>query len=139
MAVPAFNVSLEHPLCYPNQLENQRKLFLPQPTASQDNDGGKSSPLVVQKTSKDKVLFLYERSRIEDLLCMYAYTLDSTMMDRKVAQDWANLFTQDCVVSYPFGTHVGRAGLPEFGMYAESRFRRMHVSVLSTNVSSGDG
>lgn len=130
MAVPAFNVALEHPLCYPNQLENQRKLFLPTPAASKDNFET-SSALVVQKSTEDKILFMYERSRIADLLCTYAYTLDSTMMDRKVAQDWANLFTEDCVVSYPFGTHVGRIGLPEFGMYAESRFRRMHVSVRS--------
>ena len=88
---------------------------------------GSSSPLVNPSTAQDKILYMYERQLILDVCNMYAYTLDSTMVDLKVAEDWANLFTEDCQATYPFGTHYGREGLAKFGMTAESRFKRMLV------------
>lgn len=94
----------------------------------QEHDNAVSSPWTVQRSDHDKLLYMYERQKIVDLCCSYAYTLDSTMMDLEVAHDWADLFTDDCVVTYPFGTHIGKKGLAEFGMTAESRFTRMLVS-----------
>ncbi|EXJ71763.1 uncharacterized protein A1O5_05573 [Cladophialophora psammophila CBS 110553] len=137
MSIPALS-SVDHPLSYPKPLERQRKYFkLDQNEkilAKSDRlSEQKYSPLVVQKTPQDKMLYLYERQRIVDLCNTYAYTLDSTMMDLKVAEDWANLFTEDCVVTYPFGTHHGREGLAKFGMIAESRFKRMlHIATNFT-------
>lgn len=134
VSIPALS-SVDHPLSYPKPLERQRKYFSPDHvnTAPSKPNGvvvGDYSPLVIQRTHQDKTLYIYERQRIVDLCNMYAYTLDSTMMDLKVAEDWANLFTDDCVVTYPFGKHDGREGLAKFGMVAESRFKRMLVSCL---------
>jgi hypothetical protein len=129
-----------HPLSYPNFLAKQRHEFGPNPTAKHDmsnglgsnviqhHNGVKSSSLSAPKSDQEKLLYMFERQKIVDLLCAYAYTLDCTMMDLKVAHDWANLFTDDCVLTYPFGTHSGKAGLADFGMAAESRFTRMLVS-----------
>lgn len=134
ISIPALS-SVDHPLSYPKPLERQRKYFnLDQKEKGHDgtikeNRGSEReySPLVVQNSPQDKILYMYERQHIVDLCNTYAYTLDSTMMDLKVAEDWANLFTEDCVVTYPFGTHHGREGLAKFGMIAESRFKRMLV------------
>jgi hypothetical protein len=131
ISIPAL-LSVDHPLSYPNHLVHQRKSFNPgngekrpeKLTLVSDRD---YSPLVVQKNFQDKVLYMYERQQITDLCNTYAYTLDSTMMDLSIAEDWANLFVEDCVVTYPFGVHHGRKGLAKFGMIAESRFKRMHV------------
>jgi len=132
ISIPALS-SVAHPLSYPKPLERQRKYFSLDQKEKGLKENGPSerecSPLVVQNTPQDKILYLYERQRIADLCNTYAYTLDSTMMDLKVAEDWANLFTEDCVVTYPFGTHCGRKGLAQFGMIAESRFKRMLVRV----------
>lgn len=130
MAVPALSV-VEHPLCYPLSLARQRQQDITTNGVAASNgfNPKSSSPLVLQKSAEDKMLYTYERQRIIDLCNAYAYTLDSTMMDLKVAEDWANLFTDDCVVKYPFGKHVGKAGLSKFGMIAESRFKRMLVSL----------
>lgn len=95
---------------------------------AESNGIQQASPLVVQKSIQDKVLYAHERQRIVDLLLAYSYTLDSTMMDKQVAEDWADLFTDDCVVVYPFGTHIGKAGLAQFALTAETRFKRMLVS-----------
>lgn len=137
--VPALSIC-QHPLCYPTFLAEHRKRFGPKPPDKHamqngvESDGIQGhnkdvrSPLTVQKSDQDKLLYMYERQKIVDLCCSYAYTLDSTMMDLDVAHDWANLFTDDCVVIYPFGTHTGKEGLADFGMTAESRFTRMLVS-----------
>jgi hypothetical protein len=124
VAIPALSL-VDHPLSYPRSLEHQRKNN--SDVGHDDQHDEPYSPLVVQKTVQDKVLYVFERQRIVDLCNTYAYTLDSTMMDLAVADDWANLFTDDCVVTYPFGTHHGRQGLAKFGMIAESRFKRMLV------------
>ncbi len=131
VSIPALS-SVDHPLSYPKPLERQRKVFNAgqvDKTANKfkDEPSQEYCPLVVQKTPQDKTLYLYERQRIVDLCNTYAYTLDSTMMDLDVAEDWANLFVEDCVVTYPFGAHHGREGLAQFGMIAESRFKRMLV------------
>lgn len=131
--------SIDHPLCYPVFLERQRKNFSGPPhmngsTPLQKNGvspSGSLSTLVSPRSIEDKALYTYERQRIVDLCNAYAYTLDSTMMDLGIAEDWANLFTDDCVVTYPFGTHHGKASLAKFGMKAESRFKRMVVSCLN--------
>lgn len=78
---------------------------------------------------------MYERQKVIDLCSSYAYTLDSTMMNLDIAHDWANLFTEDCVVTYPFGTHIGKEGLAKFGMMAESRFTRMLVSPSASHLT----
>ncbi len=142
MTVPALS-AVKHPLCYPRSLERQRAYFGPQigvNGSSETNGTGeattKTSPLAAPKSVEDKILYTYERQRIVDLCNAYAYTLDSTMMDLKVAEDWANLFTDDCVVTYPFGAHRGRDGLAKFGMIAESRFKRMLVCFISSLHSS---
>jgi hypothetical protein len=138
ISIPALSL-VDHPLSYPRSLERQRKHFnlehVEKRSGKSNGDSEQEySPLVIQKTPQDKTLYMYERQRIVDLCNTYAYTLDSTMMDLKVAEDWANLFTDDCMVTYPFGTHRGREGLAKFGMSAESRFKRMLVClvVLST-------
>ncbi|KAJ9613497.1 hypothetical protein H2200_003439 [Cladophialophora chaetospira] len=137
ISIPALSL-VDHPLSYPKPLERQRKFFNAghiEKTASK-RDGESSEeycPFVVQKSPQDKTLYLYERQRIVDLCNTYAYTLDSTMMDLSVGEDWANLFVEDCVVTYPFGTHHGREGLAKFGMMAESRFKRMlHIAANIT-------
>jgi hypothetical protein len=134
VSIPALSL-VDHPLSYPNPLEHQRKQFNVghHETKSSDLESKQvdsPSPLVIQRTPQDKILYIYERQRIVDLCNTYAYTLDSTMMDLAVAEDWANLFTDDCVVTYPFGTHHGREGLAKFGMIAESRFKRMLVRAI---------
>ncbi len=52
------------------------------------------------------------------------------MVDSSISHDWAALFTPDCEVTYPFGTHNGHEGLPKFAMKAELRFYRMNVSIF---------
>jgi len=81
-------------------------------------------------TLEEKVAFLYEHQRITDLLNEYAYTLDQVMVDQSLAEShWAKLFTEDCEVTYPFGTRHGREGLAEWCCSAELRFHRMmHLS-----------
>lgn len=81
-------------------------------------------------TLEEKINYLYERQRITDLLNEYAYTLDYAMVDHSFAEKrWVPLFTHDCEVTYPFGTHRGREGLGEWCLAAETRFQRMmHMS-----------
>lgn len=78
---------------------------------------------------EDKVHFLFERQNITDLLNNYAYKLDVFMVDSSAADRWAALFTDDCVITYPFGTHVGTKGLADWCLNAELRFHRMMASV----------
>jgi hypothetical protein len=89
----------------------------------------KKSSLANPKTLEDRVLYLYERQQITDLLNEYAYVLDVCMVDHSTIDRWVDLFTNDCNVTYPFGNHKGRAGLAEWAMNAETRFHRMLVSL----------
>ncbi|KEF61609.1 uncharacterized protein A1O9_03177 [Exophiala aquamarina CBS 119918] len=82
---------------------------------------------------KDQVHYMFERQNITDLLNNYAYTLDVCMVDSSAADRWAALFTDDCNVTYPFGTHVGTEGLAKWCLNAELRFHRMMASHLSSN------
>ncbi|KIW44607.1 uncharacterized protein PV06_03063 [Exophiala oligosperma] len=138
--VPALSIC-DHPLCYPTFLAKHRQRHGLNPACerakpNQDERNGVRgdleaipSSLTVQKSEQDKLLYMYERQKVIDLCSSYAYTLDSTMMNLDIAHDWANLFTEDCVVTYPFGTHIGKEGLAKFGMMAESRFTRMlHIA-----------
>lgn len=126
---------VKHVLAYPNSLKHQKLSVNPlAPTATTTkpiSNGFSTSPLTKQETLEDKILYLYERQRIIDLLNEYAYTLDTTSLDLANAEVWASLFTEDCNATYPFGNHVGREGLAEYAMIAESRFKRMQVSFLT--------
>ncbi|RMZ76602.1 hypothetical protein DV738_g4798, partial [Chaetothyriales sp. CBS 135597] len=78
---------------------------------------------------EDKVTYLYERRQIEDLLNSYGYVLDTCMVDHSNADAWVDLFTDDCELTYPFGTHRTKDGLSEWCLAAETRFKRMtHLS-----------
>jgi hypothetical protein len=90
---------------------------------------GNIPPTNILKSLEDRVAYLYEHQRITDLLNEYAYQLDYMMVDsRNVSEHWQGLFTEDCEVTYPFGTYRGRKGLGEWAFAAESRFERMEVS-----------
>jgi len=84
---------------------------------------------------EDKVTYLYEHQRLANLLNEYAFRLDAfkTSSDN-LEESWQQLFTDDCEVSYPFGTHHGREGLGKWAFEAESRFHRMQVSFPSSQV-----
>lgn len=85
-------------------------------------------------TIKDQVHYLFEPQNITDLLNNYAYTLDVCMVDSSAADRWAALFTDDCNVTYPFGTHAGTKELADWCLNAELRFHRMMASVRSVQV-----
>ena len=115
-----------HVLCYPNAIPGH-PAKTNGPSSSLNGSSKERSSLVCPESIEDKVLYMYERQRVVDLCNTYAYWLDSTMVNLKVAREWANLFTDDCVASYPFGVHEGKEGLAEFGMGTEARFKRMLV------------
>jgi hypothetical protein len=137
----------EHALCFPNSLAFQRRTANPRSTAwpqelqhfMNGQNGTQKSPEMgsdskvpgFHSTPETMVQYLYERQRIVDVLNEYTYTLDSTMNDISVAETWASLFTEDCVATYPFGTHHSREGLAKFGMETEARFKRMQVGMSS--------
>jgi hypothetical protein len=80
---------------------------------------------------EEKVTYLYEHQRITDLLNEYAYRLDSFKAGSdNLEGNWQRLFTDDCEVTYPFGTYHGREGLGEWAFEAEARFQRMQVSII---------
>lgn len=87
------------------------------------------SSLANPQSADDKVHFLYERQRLVSLLDEYAYVLDACMVHHAAAQTWAGLFTDDCIVTFPFGTHHGTKGLAGWCLGAETRFSRMLVSL----------
>lgn len=82
---------------------------------------------VTPKSSEDKITYLFERCKIEDLLNTYGYVLDSCMVKHEAAHAWVDLFTDDCQLTYPFGTHNTKIGLAEWCLKAETRFKRMLV------------
>ncbi|RMD40575.1 hypothetical protein DV735_g4560, partial [Chaetothyriales sp. CBS 134920] len=78
---------------------------------------------------EEKTIYLYERGQVEDVLNSYGYVLDSCMVDHANADTWVDLFTDDCELTYPFGTHRTKKGLAEWCLAAETRFKRMtHLS-----------
>ncbi|RMZ92539.1 hypothetical protein DV736_g200, partial [Chaetothyriales sp. CBS 134916] len=78
---------------------------------------------------EEKVTYLYERSQVDDLLNAYGYVLDSCMVRHSAADEWVDLFTDDCELTYPFGTHRTKKGLAKWCLAAETRFKRMtHMS-----------
>ena len=81
------------------------------------------------KSFEEKVNYLYERRQVEDLLNTYGYILDSCMVKNEAADVWADLFTEDCELTYPFGTHKTKEGLAKWCLQAETRFKRMAVRI----------
>lgn len=75
-----------------------------------------------------KLQRVIDRQDIVNLLNEYAYILDTVMVDTNAVTKWADLFTLDCSVTFPFGHFSGRASLPEMCIEAETRFERMIVS-----------
>jgi hypothetical protein len=118
-------LQIDHPLCY------QRLFARPGEDDKLSNGKARTSRVTSPKplTLEEKVTQLYETQQVIDVLNSYAYSLDSCMVDSVYSDDWAALFTDDCVVTYPFGTQNGRHGLAEFAMQAELRFYRMAVSL----------
>ncbi|KIW22752.1 uncharacterized protein PV07_11018 [Cladophialophora immunda] len=116
-------LAVQHPLCYSysepiahtNGSQNGIKSGDPKPLSSLANP----------ETIEDRVRYLYEHQQITNLLNEYAYVLDACMVDHAAAHKWAALFTEDCAVTYPFGSHRGRDGLAQWAMNAETRFYRM--------------
>jgi SnoaL-like domain len=89
------------------------------------------------QTVEEKVGYLYERRQVEDLLNTYGYVLDTCMVRPEAADAWVDLFTDDCELTYPFGTHRTKNGLAEWCLAAETRFKRMAVCTgLRCNYSS---
>ena len=76
---------------------------------------------------EQRITYLYERRQVEDLLNTYGYVLDTCMVKHEAAEDWVDLFTDDCQLTYPFGTHNTKKGLAEWCLQAETRFERMTV------------
>jgi hypothetical protein len=120
---------IDHPLCY------QRLLVRPGKDDKTSNSELGTSPAKNSEplTLEEKMHQLYETQQVIDVLNSYAYILDSCMVDSAYSDNWAALFTDDCVVTYPFGTQYGRDGLAEFAMQAELRFYRMAVSLSFNN------
>jgi hypothetical protein len=116
---------IDHPLCYQHLYARPGKDNKISNAKYRTSPATNSRPL----TLDEKVNELYETQQVIDVLNSYAYTLDSCMVDSAYSDDWAALFTDDCVVTYPFGTQVGQEGLADFAMQAELRFYRMTVSV----------
>lgn len=127
-ARPAALVPLDHPLCYPSLLPRSNNNGTAD--AAKHDAQRKTVPLMegIPSTAEEKMTYLYEKDRILDVLHSYAYALDCCMVDSSYSSAWADLFTQDCKVTYPFGTCVGRDDLAKFAMKAELRFYRMVVS-----------
>ncbi|KAK6369410.1 hypothetical protein LTS17_009753 [Exophiala oligosperma] len=97
------------------------------------------SSLANPQSAGDKVHFLFERQRLVSLLDEYAYVLDACMVHHAAAQTWAGLFTDDCIVTFPFGTHHGTKGLAGWCLGAETRFSRMlHMSSNMTITFESD-
>ncbi|EXJ74458.1 uncharacterized protein A1O5_02754 [Cladophialophora psammophila CBS 110553] len=120
-------LAVNHPLSY--------SYSEPTPPSNGLQNGVKSrssktvSSLAIPETIEDRVRYLCEHQQITNLLNEYGYVLDACMVDHGAAQKWAALFTSDCVVTYPFGSHRGRDGLAQWAMNAETRFYRMlHAS-----------
>lgn len=105
---------VEHPLSY----------SYTKPSGTEPTECLLASP----KSLEDKVQYLFEHQQITNLLNDYAYILDVCMVDSSAAHRWVALFTDDCSVTYPFGTHSGIAGLADWCLNAELRFHRMLVS-----------
>jgi hypothetical protein len=78
-------------------------------------------------STEEKIQYLFERRMVEDLLNTYAYVLDTCMVKAEAADIWVDLFTEDCELTYPFGTHHTKKGLAEWCLKAETRFKRMQV------------
>lgn len=109
---------VNHPLAYSSPTEG-RQIKSDKPLVF--------SSLANPQSSDDKVDFLFERQKLVALLDEYAYVLDTCMVHHAAAQTWAGLFTNDCSVTYPFGTHHGSNGLADWCLGAETRFSRMLV------------
>ncbi|KIX92165.1 uncharacterized protein Z520_12158 [Fonsecaea multimorphosa CBS 102226] len=127
-------LAVNHPLCY-----SYSEPAAPQTNGSQNgiksHDQKLLSSLANPETVEDRVRYLYEHQQITTLLNEYAYVLDACMVNHTAAHKWAGLFTDDCDVTYPFGSHRGRDGLAEWAMTAETRFYRMLHSSSNMTIS----
>lgn len=106
-------LTVNHPLSY---------------TSFSDSKPADKSSLADPQTLEDRVKYLYEHQQVTNLLNEYGYTLDVCMVEHSTAQKWADLFTDDCDVTYPFGNQKGKDGLDKWALNAETRFHRMLVS-----------
>ena len=88
------------------------------------------------QSTEEKLTYIYDRAQIGDLLNTYGYNLDTVMVDSKNVRAWVDLFTEDCELTYPFGTHHGKQGLGEWCLQAETRFKRMIVSVCAISTAA---
>ncbi|OAL26154.1 hypothetical protein AYO20_10207 [Fonsecaea nubica] len=133
MSPRAALLAVDHPLCY--------SYSEPAVHTNGSNNGIKNhaaknmSSLASPQTIEDRVRYLYEHQQITNLLNEYAYVLDACMVDHDAAHKWADLFTDDCDVTYPFGSHKGKDGLAQWAMNAETRFHRMLHSSSNLTIS----
>lgn len=109
---------IDHPLCYSDKR--------PEISGTDGSWTGINGPTADMAS---KIQRLLDRQDIVNLLNEYAYVLDCVMLHPKYADKWAELFTTDCSVTYPFGTFKGRKSLPSMCLEAETRFQRMIVSL----------
>lgn len=74
----------------------------------------------------EQVAALVDEAEITRLLTRYAWCVDDKRWD-----DWAACFAEDVVVTMPFASHNGRAGLADWGRGALEPFETTHH--MSTN------
>lgn len=75
---------------------------------------------------QERIKLLEDKVEITDLLNSYAKTVDMASADHVNWPMWETYFTEDCVVTFPFGTHKGRNGLSEWGKAALASFQATH-------------
>ena len=116
-------LAVDHPLCYSRKTAD----------CSLSRDGAwigssQQDASNIPFSLEMKLQRVLDRQDIVNLLNEYAYVLDTVMVDPTYANKWADLFTADCSVTYPFGHYRGRDALPAMCLDAETRFQRMIVS-----------
>lgn len=75
-----------------------------------------------------KIEYLFESERLRDLLNEFAYALDACLANPDTLDIYVSLFSDDCRLTFPFGTFEGKDGMKEMVLKAESRFHCMVVS-----------
>lgn len=118
---------VNHPLSY--SCSDPTLLAKGTPNDIKNHTSNSTFSLAEPRTLEEQVRYLYEHQQITNLLNEYAYVLDVCMVNHSAAQKWADLFADDCDVTFPFGNHKGKGGLAQWAMNAETRFHRMLVSI----------
>lgn len=97
---------LDHPLSYSTSKPRSKAPGIESRVVNTSEDDGNEKKDFTSMLQK-----ILDRQDIVNLLNDYAYILDTVMVNREAAKDWAALFTLDCSVTYPFGHFSGRSCL----------------------------